>query len=79
MFHSQQSQRGLVLIRSDLVLDLWVADNCNLPPQAQLGPEEARSCLHLKGPPARAVEQLPRRLTFLPFYRRYYFLIKFHD
>lgn len=32
VFHSQQSQRGLVLIRSDLALDLGMADICNLPP-----------------------------------------------
>lgn len=82
MFHSQQSQRGLVLIRSDLVVDLGTADNCNLPPRVPLGPEEACLCLHLKGPPALpvlAVERLPRWLTFLPFYCHYYFLIKFPD
>lgn len=81
VFHSQQSQRGLVLIRSDLALDLSTADNCNLLPRVLLG-EEARSCLHLKGPPslpALMVEQLPRWLSFLPFYHRYYFLIKFPD
>lgn len=32
VFHSQQSQRGLVLIRSDLALDFSTADNCNLLP-----------------------------------------------
>lgn len=47
-FHSQQ---GLVLIRNDLALDLGTTDNCNLLSRAQLGPEEARLCLHLERPP----------------------------